>query len=132
MSIIEMPNWIRRKRQYAQQNEHYEHRDPRPYKLPEDMMADLDRALIDERGQPPLGTPSPKPRTAAAIAQQLEHLREDLTDARAVVKQGEEKEAALVIELAKAVDEEIALKKATHDTEVAELQALRPATGESA
>lgn len=139
MSIIPMPDWVGRKRRHSIA----EHETCPPFDLragavnrinspnfqvPEDMMQELDRALADERNHAPLGTPR---RTAALIAQQLQHLREDLTDARAVVKQGEEKEASLVVELAKVVDEEIAAKKTAHDAEVAELEGLRPATGGS-
>lgn len=135
MSIIEMPGWIKRKRRLDQRRPF----DPRPgainmmpdngnFQIPDDMKHELDQLLEEERRHAPPGTPK---RTATTIAQQLEHLREDLTDARAVVKQGEEKESALVIELAKTVDEEIAAKKATHDAEVAALEDLRPATGGS-
>ena len=139
MSIIPMPDWVNRKRRpRVAYHETCPPFDLRPgavnrinspnFQVPEDMMQELDRALADERNHAPLGTPK---RTAAVVALQLQHLREDLTDARAVVKQGEEKEAALVIELAKTVDEEIAAKKAAHDAEVAELEGLRPATGGS-
>jgi hypothetical protein len=127
MSIIEMPKWAKRRMQ-----EDYDRSDTRPYKIPEDMMHELDEALADERGRPPLGTPSRLPRTAQTISFEIERLRDELTHARELVKQGEAKEATLVAELTKAVDEEIAAKKATHDADVAELESLRPATGETA
>jgi hypothetical protein len=88
-------------------------------KLPPDLEQDLARAL-DE----PFGAPA---RTAQTIAAEIEHLRDELTNARELVKRGEAKEATLVAELTAAVDEEIAAKKATHETEVAELESLRPA-----
>jgi hypothetical protein len=94
-------------------------------KLPEDLERDLHAALNDE----PFGAPQ---RTAQAIAAEIARLRTELTNARELVAQGEAKEATLVAELTKAVDDQIAAKKAMHDTEVAELEALRPSTGETA
>jgi hypothetical protein len=95
-----------------------------PFNLPPDLERDL-AAALDE----PFGAPQ---RTARTIEAELVHLRDELAHARELVKQGEVKEADLTAELTKAVDEEIAAKKATHDTEVAALENLRPATGEQA
>jgi hypothetical protein len=95
-----------------------------PFKLPSDLERDL-AAALDE----PFGAPQ---RTARTIEAELVHLRDELAHARELVKQGEAKEADLTAELTKAVDEEIAAKKATHDTEVAALESLRPSTGETA
>ena len=115
MSII---NWQRREKpgQYAE----WEKR--QRLQLP-----DLEDVL-DE----PLGTPVARPRTARVVSDEIEHLRNELAGARELVKQGEAKEAALVAELTKAVDDELAAKKAAHDADVAELESLRPATGETA
>lgn len=132
MSIIEMPNWIKRTRRQQEAERYQERLERGAYKLPEDLMSELDRALEDEHCRPPLGTPVRPPRTAQIISAEIEHLREELAHARELVKQGETKEATLVAELTKAVNDEIAAKKATHETEVAALESLRPATGEPA
>jgi hypothetical protein len=95
-----------------------------PFKLPPDLERQLSEAL-DE----PFGTPA---RTAQTVADELAHLRDELANARELLKQGEAKEAALQLELKIKIDEEIAAKKAAHDTEVAELESLRPSTGDTA
>ena len=135
MGIIEMPDWIRRNRNgkakpYEEAERFQKSLERGVYKMPEDMMRQLDEALLEERRGAPLGTPAPRPRTAATIAAELDHLREELNNARELVKVGEAKEALLVTERDKAIDDEIAAKKVTHETELAELEALRQSTGE--
>lgn len=104
----------------------------RNFQIPDDMHRELDQALAEAADRAPLGTPAPRPRTAQVIANELEHLRTELANARELVKAGEAKEAQLEAERDKAIDEEIAVKKATLETEVAELEALRPKAGETA
>ena len=64
-------------------------------------------------------------RTAAVIAQEIEHLRRELDGARDLVKQGEAKEIELVAELTKTLDEEVAAAQARHLAELAEIERLR-------
>lgn len=130
MSIITMPEWVNRKR-VKPNEEHatWEWEKRAPLKLPDDMMHELDRALAEERFQPPLGTPV---RTAQTVSDEINRLQHELANARELVKAGEAKEATLVAELKAKIDEEIAAKKAAHDAEVAELEGLRPSTGETA
>lgn len=134
MSIIERYEWFGRRHPTVTDERDPRRRaldgpapsddDIRPrLKLPPDLEQDLARAL-DE----PFGAPV---RTAQSVAGELAHLHDELANARELVKAGEAKEAALQLELKVKIDEEIAVKKATHDTEVAELEALRTSTGGS-
>jgi len=77
----------------------------------------------------PFGAPL---RTAQIVADELAHLRDELALARELIAKSETKELELVAERDRRIDEEIAAKKATHDAEVAELEGLRPSTGEPA
>jgi hypothetical protein len=127
MSLVELPKWAKRQPRSRDQEiigEPAEYLGPRGrLKLPEDLQRDL-AAALDE----PFGAPV---RTAQYIADELAHLRNELTNARELVAKGEAKEAELQAELKVKIDEEIATKKATHDAEVAELEGLRPSTGET-
>ena len=97
----------------------YPEADIRPrIKLPPDLERDL-AAALDE----PFGAPQ---RTARTIEAELVHLRDELAHARELVKQGEAKEAELVGELSTVVEMEMAVLKATHESEMAALETLRP------
>jgi len=117
MSITEF-RWPRRRPVVDEQ-------EPRTFRV-----RDLDEGIVAAYPMPDY-TGTQRPRTAQTIAAEIEHLRAELANARALVAQGEAKEAELTAELKVKIDEEIAAKKAAHDAEVAELEGLRPATGGS-
>jgi hypothetical protein len=70
-------------------------------------------------------------RTAQVIAAEIAHLRSELSAARMLVAQGEAKEAELVAELQTRIDEETLAHRAECEAKLAELEKLRPSTGES-
>jgi hypothetical protein len=98
--------------------------EPRTFRMPPDMERDLEIALDDYSGVK-------RVRTAQIIADDIAHLRSELSAARMLVAQGEAKEAELVAELQTRIDEETATHKAECEAKLAELEKLRPSTGES-
>jgi uncharacterized protein YqgV (UPF0045/DUF77 family) len=64
-------------------------------------------------------------RTAQIIASELDHLREELKNARELVEKGEAKELELVAERDRKIDEEKAAHEAECAAKLAELEKLR-------
>jgi hypothetical protein len=97
--------------------------EPRTFKLPPDMEQALEHAMDDYSGVKHV-------RTAQVISNEIAHLRSELSAARMLVARGEAKEAELVAELQSRIDEETAAHKAECEAKLAELEKLRPSTGE--
>jgi hypothetical protein len=101
-----------------------------PY-LPRDLDERLPPDLVQRlRGEGVAYSYAPM-RTAQIIADDIAHLRSELSAARMLVAQGEAKEAELVAELQTRIDEETLAHRAECEAKLAELEKLRPSTGES-
>jgi len=98
--------------------------EPRAFKLPPDFEQQLADTLDDYSGEK-------RVRTAQIIADDIAHLRSELSAARMLVAQGEAKEAELVAELQTRIDEETLAHRAECEAKLADLEKLRPTTGES-
>lgn len=104
----------------------FDEQEPRVFRLPPDLERDLEIVLDDYSGVNKM-----RMRTAQIISNEIANLRDELSRARELVAQGEAKEAALIAELQARIDEEAAGHKAECEAKLAELDKLRPSTGES-
>jgi hypothetical protein len=131
MSIIELPKWMPRKRRDDAVIVLPEY-DPHSFRVSKDELDELDRAAKGEPAHHPLGTPVKPPRTARVVADDIEWVKGEIEKVEGWLKHGRENLAELTDELKVKIDDELAAKQAAHDADVAELESLRPATGETA
>lgn len=128
MSIIEMPKWMPGKKRSGP-DEFEAQLNRGAYRIPEDMMHELDQALAADK--PPLGTPVRPPRTAQVIAADIAHYKAKLAEGEAWLAKGKIELAEFEAELTAKIDEEKAAIRAEHRAKLTELEKLKAgSTGE--
>ena len=90
-------------------------------KLPDD----FEQRLMETLEQDNMQQFAIVPRTAQIIADDIEHIKSKMAEAKQLMSDAEKRIAELQAELTKKLDDDAAASKARHDAELAEIERLR-------